>query len=113
MKEEIVSFQVAKLAKEKGFDMECPKYWSNTGHAPEVIENKYNSDLSIHEFQAPTQSLLQKWLMEEHQIYAYRDWHDYSYVLWDEKTDNVNTYTDENIEDLDKLLQEALKLIKE
>jgi hypothetical protein len=50
--------------------------------------------------------------MEEHQIYAYRDWHDYSYVLWDEKTDNVKTYTDENIEDLDKLLQEALKLIK-
>lgn len=47
MKEQLISFETAKLAKEKGFYIE-----DQNNHIP-----KYN---------LPTQSLLQKWLREVH-----------------------------------------------
>tara|TARA_R110001606_G_scaffold391495_1_gene559642 strand:+ start:65 stop:349 length:285 start_codon:yes stop_codon:yes gene_type:complete len=47
MKEQLITFETAKLAKEKGFEL-----------------NGYTNDI-----EAPTQSLLQKWLREEHEIH--------------------------------------------
>ena len=120
MKETLISFETAKLAKEKGFNMECPKYWSNTGHAPEVIENKYNSDLSIYEFQAPTQSLLQKWIREEHRIFLnsitgyeldtrFQVYYEKDGITYDDLfTDMFDKYEDS----LEEGLYQALKLIK-
>jgi hypothetical protein len=46
MKEELITFETAKLAKEKGFDL--------NGHTNDEV--------------SPTQSLLQKWLREVHKI---------------------------------------------
>lgn len=72
--EEISTYEVCKLAKEKGFNWICPHYfrtknkdlfrvfpcedWSN-------IEDRIN---------APTQSLLQRWLREEKRIEVNAFW---------------------------------------
>ncbi len=104
MKEQIVSFELAKLAKEKGFREPCSHYYFADGEFKEheVIKDGgyYGGDYSIslesfnedwnnrfvttkdgdrcfgcnnnkdyfETFSAPTQSLLQKWLREKHNM---------------------------------------------
>ncbi len=55
MKEQLIEFETAKLAKKKGFKVD--------GYHLEDIEN-HTKDSFISEL--PTQSLLQKWLREKH-----------------------------------------------
>ena len=144
MEDTIVEFEVAKLAKEKGFTVKClnkfydlagemqmqygsGKYWmdeegeewqpeilgcTHTGIGERTITNTY---------ERPTQSLLAKWLREEHHlivIVAYQYEHDstpYSYWIYKENNslplnqwiNDLKTYE----EALEKGLQEALKLI--
>jgi len=80
MKEQLVNFETAILAKEKGFDEPCPtgaygKY-ENKIHVWMQLKNslipKYES-LGNDETgpSAPMQSLLQKWLREKHNIHVY------------------------------------------
>ena len=63
MKEELISFETAKLAKEVGFDCVTNKYYTpNSGKlvygiGPVVVNIR---------IKAPTQSLLQHWLREKH-----------------------------------------------
>lgn len=86
MKDELVGIIVAKLAKEKGFNETC----IDTFDDEDKPTNKYN--LSIHEDMSdeeiqkefevknsdlvegytarPTQSLLQRWLRERHEIHV-------------------------------------------
>lgn len=68
MKEQLISFETAKLAKEKGFDEECNHSFNKT----KVIRQECNRNylFFLPECSAPTQSLLQKWLREEHQLYV-------------------------------------------
>ena len=54
MEEQLISFETAKLAKEKGFN------WKNI----EILEVKSKSAF----LDSTTQSLLQKWLREVHKI---------------------------------------------
>jgi hypothetical protein len=66
MKEQLIEFETAKLAKEKGFeDPNNLAYYNETGEykvAPwGAIEEK--------EYSAPTQSLLQKWLRDVHNLH--------------------------------------------
>ena len=84
MEEFIISFKTAKLAKEKGFD-EMFNYVFSKGHKfpqrlTKSLRNSYYTKLLIdlpdhedikHMFIAPTQSLLQKWLREEHRIFIF------------------------------------------
>tara|TARA_R110000764_G_C10959916_1_gene378100 strand:+ start:745 stop:1164 length:420 start_codon:yes stop_codon:yes gene_type:complete len=78
MREQLITFETAKLAKEKGFDIYCEwSYWEGSlthgvpGY-PLALENDKHSDydryLSFPRHLAPTQSLLQKWLREVHNI---------------------------------------------
>jgi len=75
MKEQLISFETAKLAKEKGFDQN--PYKANKCYAPEYADGSnirlcntlFYQDVNI--AVAPTQSLLQKWLREEHNIHVY------------------------------------------
>ena len=69
MQEQLITFETAKLAKEKGFNEICKTaygrnadslYYGNCTH-----KNSENIFLS-----APTQNLLQKWLREVHNIYV-------------------------------------------
>lgn len=79
MQEQIIGFEVAKLAKDKGFDWEVKTYFDfkKFGIKPVEFFNKidannfsyWNSDLNkkvnAGYISAPTQALLQKWLREK------------------------------------------------
>ncbi len=72
--DELVSFETAKLAKEKGFDVPTDRYYhiyDDIVDAENSLEmtgdgcaDFYNS-LNTYRCAAPTQSLLQRWLREE------------------------------------------------
>ena len=126
MKENIVTFQVAKLAKEKGFNWKVINYFKLSTISNPLIEDEcrpqnINSLQSNSIFSRPTQSLLAKWLREEHHLIvtvAYQYEYDstpYSYWIYKENNssplnqwvNDLNSYE----EALEFGLQEALKLI--
>jgi hypothetical protein len=130
MKDKLISFKTAKLAKEKGFDEECGDFFEidnesnilSSSHGLAVIKRNNIK----HFISAPTQSLLQKWLREKYHIVVQpmfiggltkaTSWYDFIYYsnLTDGEDDKkivdlkYKTYE----EALEKGLQEALKLIK-
>ena len=78
--EDYVSFEIAKLLKEKGFDIPCDNYYDSSGKTPNEsvygganIETlDYNADPFVksgfHKFKtfsAPTQAMAMKWLRDE------------------------------------------------
>ena len=74
MQEELVSFKVAKLAKDKGFDWLVTNMFKIGAISKGVIEedNLYdnvNKLKSSAVWSRPTQSLLQRWLREVHNIH--------------------------------------------
>lgn len=77
MTEELISFETAKLAKEKGFDEICYYLYDLEEESIGAFENgKFHKNSKINLpirsediVTAPTQSLLQKWLREEHRIH--------------------------------------------
>lgn len=120
MEDELITYETAKLAKEKGFNIKT-KY-----------RFFYNSALTTTEeyvgykelYYAPTQSLLQKWLREKHNMLViakhYKDnWYEYviqNCIITDdgrvwgkdiESDKNETTYE----QALEEGLCEALKLI--
>lgn len=129
MEEELIKYNTAKLADEKGFRIVC-EYVINedddensslqyTGEPyfthEETIEATANTD--IPHYLCPTQSLLQKWLREEKNINVFvvpaiKEEH-YEWLI---KYDYYEKECDEAFgkyeEALEKGLQEALKLIK-
>ena len=74
MTDQLISFETAKLAKEKGFNLNFPTavyieegdLWISQNLLNERITGKPFPKIL---FTAPTQSLLQKWLREEHNIH--------------------------------------------
>lgn len=83
MEEDYCSFEVSKLAKEKGFDWECLFFFDKDGKEVEPAEeNHYGCEGGMHLSEwfrnynirfisKPTHSLLQKWLREKHKIYVF------------------------------------------
>lgn len=83
MQEKVISFETAKLAKEKGFDVEIKYYYDFKKFGEKSVEffgklnanrlTKWDEELreNIHAeyISAPTQSLLQKWLREVHKLH--------------------------------------------
>lgn len=119
MQEEIVNFQTAKLAKEKGFiKFTNPRYASRDIEGCSVKIGDLTT-LAGADIPAPTQSLLQKWLREVHNIKLWNEfgytneWFCYYLNKYDDKiqlTTNLRNATYE--EALEVGLQECLKLIK-
>jgi hypothetical protein len=128
MKEQLITFQTAKLAKEKGFDEIVDKIYM-TNHTVEVLFENINtlkhSDGNNPFVSAPTQSLLQKWLRDIHNIqinienyHSIKEEKPYSVYVeymnnghWTYKDfDEINDYNTYE-EALEKGLQEGLKLI--
>ena len=75
-KEVFVSFEVAKLLKEKGFDWECSTYLYtinvyNYGDEPcrFQINDSKNSELASDKMTAPTQQMALRWLKEIHGLW--------------------------------------------
>ena len=77
MKEQIVSFETAKLAKELGFNWKVRSYYGHTCN-PHIAYDKedysipvdFNNDNNYKGLiSAPTQSLLNKWIRDVHKHY--------------------------------------------
>jgi hypothetical protein len=69
MKEQLITFETAKLAKENGFKEQVYSFYGET----EEIEPYWNTNsdetkITSNRISAPTQSLLQKWLRDVHDI---------------------------------------------
>lgn len=76
MEEKVVNFETAKLVKEKGFSGFCNGYYyKDTGeceglycyYSEGLMEIDYSDSLCC---QAPTQSLLQKWLRDNRDMWV-------------------------------------------
>jgi hypothetical protein len=112
MKEELIKFKTAKLAKEKGFKVECSDYYDVKGNTNSF--EHYGEALPYGVCFKPTQSLLQKWLREVHKINVYCTPTHYNYDVW---VNNVIAEIPVPLlmgsyeEVLEKGLQEGLKLI--
>lgn len=69
--EDYVSFEVAKLLKEKGFDDLCIFKYNSEGmkvKAGNAIDEWSNTELEEDEYSAPTHQMAMKWLREAHKI---------------------------------------------
>lgn len=121
MIEEIVTLETAKLAKEKGFPND--NSWAFARFYSKGCDGEFkitpNSN-HIDDCYAPTQSLLQRWLREVHDIYISIEWFwksEYrvrindSGIIDHEDEFNYENHTYE--EALEKGLQEGLRLIKD
>ena len=138
LREKLISFETAILAKEKGFKNACDgfvnkdneyifmpdllypnnsEFSHNSEEDPEVVEWK---ELMKTLVLAPTQSLLQKWLREVHKIsIKIDDYYTNSRVRFDYNVCELGSQEDNPVgifetyeEALEIGLQEALKLIK-
>jgi hypothetical protein len=118
MKDELISFETAKLAKEKEFDWRVR--WRYQGEDDDVVggalynhNNKEEQELwSTPLYSAPTQSLLQKWLREECEILVsiyYQHWR----WCWRVNYENVEYWSSEDSyeEALEEGLKNGLKII--
>jgi len=111
MKEQIISFKTAKLAKKKGFDVKAKWITYQLLDEDSNVIEKFNSSLLA----LPTQSLLQKWLRDKYNIqisielWIYKKQQVYSYQInYNSSTRRFNSYE----EALENALYESLKLIK-
>ena len=74
MKEQLITFETAKLAKEMGFQSYTPFYYSEDGEIKGTKIGMHGNPNAYGGISAPTQSLLQKWLREVHSIYVSIDY---------------------------------------
>lgn len=67
MQEKLISFETAKLAKEKGFELN--EYMRIDDENPKNLNSNYNPRDYQPWYLDLTQSLLQKWLRDKHKIH--------------------------------------------
>lgn len=75
--EDYVSFETAKLLKEKGFDEKCRMCWDEVTKTMEIAdEYEYatNSELLATYISAPTLQMATKWLRKEHNLHCNSDY---------------------------------------
>lgn len=129
MKEELISFETAKLAKEKGFHERVIYYYIDSTKCVDRIAPGAHSHLHVSNkkegyHSAPTQSLLQRWLRKVYGIHVWVVpnllWQTYHFEgLVDRKNTHKSnlTFSDDLMKDtyeqaLEAGLLEALKLIE-
>lgn len=70
MKEQLIEYETAELAKEKGFDLKCNHYFSTKMSLYDKKEENHNFNKTTHHFcSQPTQKMLQEWLIKIHKIH--------------------------------------------
>jgi hypothetical protein len=123
MTDQLISFETAKLAKEKGFSLDYPTACYVEDGNLSISQNLLNERITGKPFPkiiftAPTQSLLQKWLREVHDIHLFVEVYvgnQYEYTLTSELID-VETDDYEDFKSYEKALEAgliaALNLIK-
>lgn len=126
MQETLITLETAKLAKEKGFNIPVRSmYLEEKLYIDTNSKGNYNDIKWVRTWRnspvddtvsAPTQSLLQAWLRDVHNIEVAVQWFDNCYIkAVAKKPFKANTYRVEGIntyeEALEFALQEALTLI--
>lgn len=120
MQEELIIFETAKLAKEKGFKIpviygyvseDCQEPYAKCFENPHCYNVRGN-------FSAPTQSLLQKWLREVHNIYLIPtvdiETKKYSWELYNFSTNKSETGEWSKFDTYEEAFEEGLiKALKE
>ena len=73
IKEDYVSFETAKLLKEKGFDEICFNVYTgtNNNYYPPFINHEFTLKEETDYFTIPTLQMAMKWLREVHKLYMY------------------------------------------
>ena len=114
---EICTYEVCKLAKEKGFDVQTFDWYDYTGNYHKgFIPHELHECPRYKEYYAPTQSLLQRWLREEKKIELYvrhfeetnKYPHHFAYIITDDR--GVTSEISNNMFDTYELaLEDALK----
>lgn len=69
IKEDFVSYEIAKLLEEKGFNESCDNYYDQSSDEPQQLtldEMYYSYDEFI---KAPTHQMAMKWLRKVHKLY--------------------------------------------
>jgi hypothetical protein len=141
MRDELITFETAKLAKEKGFNIPLKKGFDSKGNIILFGKKKdyyitsdiyYSNDSLPREentthfpkiflYTAPTQSLLQRWLREVHSINVYpipsafeedKSYHDCRIQSFKYNINTEHCWGNTYEEALEVGLQEGLKLIK-
>lgn len=97
--EDYVSFEIAKLLKEKGFDEKCSHYWQDEISKYSITKEIHkwtdsalaNTEISSPKrFSAPTIQMATKWLREVYGIFI-------SICNGNHKKDNRDTSTPDNV----------------
>ena len=106
--EDYVSFESAKLLKEKGFDEECYLHYSSDGKT-----QHWNYQSPVDGISAPTLQMTMKWLREIHQLHigilvAYNYFpRRYRYHIM--HTENVETYSQKDFDTYEQACESAIK----
>ena len=112
MREQLVNFETAKLAKEKGFNhMKANCYGDNMAYDTGQEEGKLiQSGNALNYILAPTQSLLQKWLRKEKELSVkVDDFYTNSRVRYDYSVRKLGHQDDGLSEDMFETYEEALE----
>lgn len=132
MKEQLIDFETAKLAKELGFDEPVYEaYYATKNELSEVIKRECWSGCIVNSYDeaylaAPTQSLLQKWLRDDYDIRVLVEIgsHDFTYFIYsygkriflESEVDNIfrlkHEFNGTYEEALEVGLKEALQILK-
>lgn len=119
MKEQLTSFETAKLAKEKGFDP-IPqgiytKYYSKTDEYELLVFKKSVTSVRNDDIKVATQSLLQKWLRDQKvlvEVSPIDGWDSWSYNITREDAMSpffIAHQCNEEYETYEHALEEGLK----
>jgi len=117
MKEELILFETAKLAKEKGFGKNTYSFYLECKEKAKLFEHKRYQNYNDYDYvktwrnspydditSAPTQSLLQKWLREKHHLHIMIDFitsaHDIKWLYEITLCMNANSQSNNDIEDI-------------
>lgn len=117
--EEICTYEVCKLAKEKGFDVQTFDWYDYTGNYHKgFIPHELHECPRDKEYYAPSQSLLQRWLREEKGIHisveyewveGVDDWTFWAYIKKINNAKVVNDAIKSGFNTYELALEDALK----
>ncbi len=71
MQDELVTYETAKLAKQKGFNELVKQAFTEKGKERYTLHRNSWGSNKVLGYSRPTQSLLQRWLREIHNIHVY------------------------------------------
>ncbi|MBO7733174.1 MAG: hypothetical protein J6S67_11490 [Methanobrevibacter sp.] len=117
--EDYISFEIAKLLKEKGFDEPCRTYYQDEKFVDDVCTQYYqwNNKSPFGHISAPTHQMVNKWIRKTYNIYIDvilldKEDGDYGYVIQDIITRKyINTSNNNSYEFPEKAFEEALKFL--